>query len=397
MATAATISIALEAQTAQLKQGFAETRQSIDKLQGGMSSAVAMGMAKFHIALMGIKAAAAAVKKTIEEVGQAMADMASTGDIADKIGIGAEALQALRYAAEQTGGSAGAMDQTLTKMTAKIADAAKNGGEMSKTLAGMGLNAQELAKLPVEQQVLAVADAIKGMNTVGEQNAALMKLMEEGGIQLSATFRGGSEALLELTEQARENGLSSDEMVRRAQIGQAAVLKLSAAWKAFKETLASFVVPIITAVVKGLNWIASGLAKLSRMTYGAMFGDDGGDPMGPLSDSAKRAVSDISSMTDATKDVKKAADGAFDKAAGSVERMKKTAADIRKELDAVKVTPTPAIAAVTRASAAGFSAVQQANRESQDSERRHREQLNVLYDIRRAIERGELVLAPVRI
>ena len=57
MATAATISIQLEAQTATLKKGFDEAKQSIQTLDSHMSMSVAKGMAIFNGGLWHVKTA----------------------------------------------------------------------------------------------------------------------------------------------------------------------------------------------------------------------------------------------------------------------------------------------------------------------------------------------------
>lgn len=378
-ATAATVSIKLDAQTAELKRGFAETKGAINSLASGMSGSVAAGMLKANAAIATVTAAFDGLRGVVNGVFDSMNQMADMGDFADRIGIGVEALQALRLVAETTGGSAEAMDTALQKLSMNVADAAVNGGAMADKFAAMGLNAKALAELPVEQQLLAVSDAIKGMSTAGEQNAAIVDLMGRSAVELGSTLRGGSAALLELTNGAKEHGIASSEMVAASQAGADAIKRLSHSWQMFKNILASYVVPAILKVVEGLTWILDKIGKLFGMTSGRA-------PMKALSEDAKRATTTVERAADSTVAASK-----------KIEAVTSKAVDLKKELDAVSVAATPGIGAVTRSSAEGFSAVQAANRASADAERRHAEQLRALRDILRAVARGDVVLAPVRI
>lgn len=379
MSTAATVSIKLDAQTAELKRGFAETKNAISQLGSGMSGSVAAGMMKANVAIAAVTTTFDALKGVVSGVFDSMNQMADMGDFADRIGIGVEALQALRLVAETTGGSAEAMDSALQKLSMNVADAAVNGGAMADKFAAMGLNAKALAEMPVEQQLLAVSDAIKGMSTAGEQNAAIVDLMGRSAVELGSTLRGGSEALLELTNGAKEHGIASSEMVAMSQAGADAIKRLSHSWQMFKNILASYVVPAILKVVEGLTWLLDKIGSLFGMTSGRT-------PMKALSDDAKRAAVTVKSAVDTTATASKKIDAVTAKTV-----------DLKKELESVSVAATPGIGAVTRSSAEGFSAVQAANRAAADAERRHAEQVRVLRDILRAVMRGDVVLAPVRI
>ena len=75
MATAAKISIAIEAQTATLQKGFDEAKQAIGSLSAGMSNSVAMGMAKFQAGMVAVKAVIGSVQGAIASVLGAMDQM----------------------------------------------------------------------------------------------------------------------------------------------------------------------------------------------------------------------------------------------------------------------------------------------------------------------------------
>jgi hypothetical protein len=77
--------------------------------------------------------------------------------------------------------------------------------------------------------------------------------------------------------------------------------------------------------------------------------------------------------------------------------VKKAVESLSGASKAAKDFSTPGIGAVTRNSAEGFSAVQAAKRERDDSERRHRESIATLLRIVSAIHASSIEIVPVRL
>src|SRR3990167_3944419 len=116
MSTAAKISIQIDAQTATLQKGFGEARAAIQKLDAGMSSNVAMGMAKFTAGLTVIRARFSAAQRGRGSFMSAMDEMGKMDEFASRLGMSADALTVLGYAAEQSGASQETMNAALQKM-----------------------------------------------------------------------------------------------------------------------------------------------------------------------------------------------------------------------------------------------------------------------------------------
>ncbi|MBP5232686.1 MAG: hypothetical protein J6333_04710 [Planctomycetes bacterium] len=98
-----------------------------------------------------------------------LSDFAARGDVfstmADKTGVGAEALSALGYAAEQSGVSVDALGRSLSKMQVNLASAKREGGDLklgALTLdeSILGLDADQQFKR-LAQEIAAIADPAK--------------------------------------------------------------------------------------------------------------------------------------------------------------------------------------------------------------------------------------------
>ncbi len=139
------------------------------------------------IATAGAAAAAAVVTGTAAMV-TAFANTADQAlQTAKTLDMNVEALSRLRFAADLSGSSAGAMDSALAKMNKNIGEATMGTGEAANALKSLGLNAQQLADMGAEKAFLQISDAL---NTVenSSQRAAIgadifgKQFSEQGGI-----------------------------------------------------------------------------------------------------------------------------------------------------------------------------------------------------------------------
>lgn len=362
MGSAAKISIAIEAQTASLQKGFAEAKGAISSLAGGMSGAVASGMMKANVAIAAVKAGIGAMQGAFNEAMESINRGNQTGLFAQRIGMGVEALQALRYAAEMNGSSMEVLDGALQKMSTQVALAAQGTGEAKAALEQLGFSAQALNGLQPDQQFMAIADAISQMSNQGDRAAAAMKIFGEQGVQLNSVLALGSAGLAEWGAKAEEAGVINEASVERSMAAAKALKELNIAWTAFKDTIITYVLPAITSVIKGFNMMIDGIKAAGRwLGFGKK---DGDNPLKPMADSAKTALKAVKDTTEAVKQTEKTAK----KAAGEI---KKSWADIPKPQDYT----TPSVGAVTRGTVSGFSAYQEGLRAEKDRRRYEQEML----------------------
>ncbi|MGL4928025.1 MAG: hypothetical protein ACRC4K_14750 [Plesiomonas shigelloides] len=135
----------------------------------------------------------------------------ATNKLARRIGTTAETIQEYDYVAQRSGVTTDLMRNSLEKLQGKVSDAAKGNKDMTETLKELGLEAKSFSKMPLGDQMEAIAKGFKGLKTDGDRTRLAMKLFEEEGRGMVTVFEGGSEAIKQMREEARGFGLYSTE------------------------------------------------------------------------------------------------------------------------------------------------------------------------------------------
>ena len=142
------------------------------------------------------------------------------GKTADKIGVGVEALQELRFAAKASGVEQQTLDMALQRFTRRAAEAAQGTGEAKDALAQMGIALRDQdGHLRRSEDLLAdVANAFARMEDPAERVRLAFKLFDSEGVALVNLLADGSGALEDMRERARDLGIVLDEhLVRDAE------------------------------------------------------------------------------------------------------------------------------------------------------------------------------------
>jgi hypothetical protein len=142
------------------------------------------------------------------------------GKTADKIGVGVEALQELRFAAKASGVEQETLDMALQRFVRRTAEAAQGTGEAKDALAQMGIALRDQdGHLRRSEDLLAdVADAFTGIEDPAERVRLAFKLFDSEGVALVNLLSDGSDALDQMRERARDLGIVLDEhLVRDAE------------------------------------------------------------------------------------------------------------------------------------------------------------------------------------
>lgn len=145
-----------------------------------------------------------------------------TADVAAKearrIGITTEALQELEYAAGKSGVKVEELRAGMTKLGAKVNDAANGNKQMRDVLRELGLDAQHLKDQSIDQQFESIAQAISEVPDAGARARLSMKLLEEMGPKFASMFEGGAAGIRAMREEAQALGLIiTDEDARKAE------------------------------------------------------------------------------------------------------------------------------------------------------------------------------------
>ncbi len=160
--------------------------------------------------------AAAAFPRAISE---GLHYAAALKDMAVQSGLTAEGLQVLGHAAEQSGGSMEGIRMALTNLRQATVGALTGNEQLAAAFKKLGVNAEELSKLPLTEQLETVARAFVASGDDAEAFSALITLLGERNVP---QLRGMLQELAErglggLSDKLRETGgLLSKEMIEKA-------------------------------------------------------------------------------------------------------------------------------------------------------------------------------------
>ncbi|MET4696943.1 phage tail tape measure C-terminal domain-containing protein [Endozoicomonas lisbonensis] len=234
------------------------------------------------IGVGGAIAGAFAVSSIQSYISVTMEAMDQTGKFAGRIGISTDALQGLRYAAGQAGVGMRDLDTSLQRMTRRVSEVADGTGVAQSALEELGLSATELNKLSPDQQLRAIAEAMRGVTSENDRLRLSVKLFDQGGAGMVNLLAEGSEGLQAMEDRARRVGRVLDaELIANVQdandaiddfqsvIGSTAqemVGQLAPAIKTTAEALTALVMDERTAAAAGM----ATYAMLGRLTGALM-------------------------------------------------------------------------------------------------------------------------------
>ena len=182
------------------------TISALDKTSKGFKSAT-KGIKAVAGSVLNLKTALAGAAFTLL-IRQSLLATDTLSKTAAKIGTTTEALGALRYAADLTGVSTTTMDMALQRFTRRTAEAAQGMGEAKGAIQELGINAQELNRMPLDERMIVLADAFSNVESESDRLRLAFKLFDSEGAALVNTLSQGSEGLKEMLGEARSLGLA---------------------------------------------------------------------------------------------------------------------------------------------------------------------------------------------
>lgn len=194
------------------------------------------------------------------------------GKMSDKIGISTDQLGGLRYAAELTGVATNTLDMGLQRMVRRVSEAAVGTGAAKDAIKELGLSAKELSQLSPDEQFRAIADAMEGVADQGDKVRLAMSLFDTEGVALVNTLKGGSEALEEMQERAKELGLTMNQsLVNGVEDANDSITELSNFLTGMFNRTVAELAPLIRGVTEAITeWVelkvsnAGGVGQFAR-------------------------------------------------------------------------------------------------------------------------------------
>lgn len=172
------------------------------------------------------------------------------GKTARKIGTTAGDLAKLRYAADLTGVSTQTMDMALQRFTRRTAEAARGTGEAKGALRELEIDARQLLKLPLAEQMTVLADAFEGVKNPADKVRIAMKLFDSEGVALVNTLGLGKDALIEMMGEAEGLGIVlSQEAVQGVEDANDSITRLRTLIRGFRDQTIAKLAPALQTVI----------------------------------------------------------------------------------------------------------------------------------------------------
>lgn len=179
------------------------------------------------------------------------------GKTADRIGISTQALQALQHAASLAGVDSDTLTKSLTKLQVGLTNAAQGGGPI-KSFEALKLDAAELQKLPLDEAMGKIADALAQVSNPAERAALAIDIFGKSGAELIPLLSEGSAGMKDAAKEAAALGKNLSRLdVAQVEAANDAVDKMKSAFGGLVDKLAVELAPSILAAANAITEFVS--------------------------------------------------------------------------------------------------------------------------------------------
>lgn len=273
---------------------------------GRAQKAVASNTARMNKAMRGLESAGRGIERQFRNIRSAAIALAGAlavrqftqftraaldagsqiATTASKVGVGVEALQELRFAAEQVNVAQTALDMGLQRFSRRIGEVAQGTGELKAVAEQYDVQLRDTATGAMRANVDILKDfanVIQGAGSEQEKLRIAFKLFDSEGAALVNVFRDGSEGLERYMAQARAFGaVMSADVVKAADLASSNLKALQAVYST------SFNTEIVRSFAGGLTLTAENLQ--TARDVGQQFGNFVGTAMRGVAAAAKFAA-----------------------------------------------------------------------------------------------------------
>lgn len=239
-----------------------KTKAAFDKVTkglkgvGSVAGGVTKGVAKVGLAATGAATALAALVKVNVDF------MDKLGKTANKLGIEVEFLQAMRFAAEQTGVKVEALDMGLQRFIRRAAEAAKGTGESKRAFEQLGIQLKDNDGnlRDVRDILFDVADGLENTKDSGERVRLAFKFFDSEGVSLVSTLKEGADGLRAFEQQAENLGIIiSKQSIAKAEMFADSLNVLKKQIQAITANVSAAFIPVLEDVATNLESILAGM------------------------------------------------------------------------------------------------------------------------------------------
>lgn len=191
--------------------------------------------------------------------------MAEIGKTAGYLGVAADALQELRFAAEKSGVSLDTLEDSLKEIQIRAVDAKSGTGEAAEAFAALGLKTTDAAdrmRDPLEL-LYAVADHLKQLPSQSERIWVVDAIFGDQGAEMLKMMKDGSAGLQKMRNEAGNLGLVlGASALSNAEKFNQALTRLKVVTGGLSNTLVQGMMPILTGLIEISSTLLSEINKL---------------------------------------------------------------------------------------------------------------------------------------
>jgi len=211
--------------------------------------------------------AAAAVTAGVAMVRSGLKTIDEQAKLAASLNTTTASMQVLARAADLAGVSQGEVSQATIMMTKSLSQAAAGTGPAVKALQQLNLSAAELSKLPIDEKMAAIQDAIARFIPTAQQAAVASQIF---GARAGLIFtRIDSATLRQATQDVADFGVAVSES-DAAQIERTndALSRMGLLWRGISNQLAVAAAPALEAIANAMAAIGKTTGPLGRAIKG---------------------------------------------------------------------------------------------------------------------------------
>ncbi|MBL0869243.1 MAG: phage tail tape measure protein [Phycisphaerales bacterium] len=183
-------------------------------------------------------------------------------DLSARTGVGVEALQALLFAARQSGASAEDLEAALRNLSKTITRADEDSVSAADALARLGISTDALVGMAPDAAFRSIADALASIDDPAQRSTAAMAVFGKSGTKIIPMLARGSRGLDDFAARAKALGIVlSDDAVKLAdELGD----KLDEVQDALRGAANAAGAALAPAMVKALDAVSSVVGAFSK-------------------------------------------------------------------------------------------------------------------------------------
>lgn len=208
-------------------------------------------------------AAAAMVTATV----RAMSAADEHAKLARSMGITNTELEVLKRAADLSGVSVGELESNTRRLYQSLTDAVDGTGAAADAFEKLGINAEDIIDLDMEEQLVALGDAFEGVTNRSERAAIAQDIFGRSGMGMLNILEDARGTFERANDEVERFGLAlSETESRQIEAANDAVSTLRAAMGSFATQMAAQVAPAVERVANSLTSYVESLIESQRET-----------------------------------------------------------------------------------------------------------------------------------